>query len=86
MSSEPGRKASKERSALRLSIWGALVMAFLGFLFAFLTSSQAILLDGIFSLLGCGLAVATLHVAGMVLRRTTSTSPSGTPASNRCSI
>jgi predicted Co/Zn/Cd cation transporter (cation efflux family) len=68
MSSETGRKASRERSALRLSIWGALVMAFLGFLFAFLTSSQAILLDGIFSLLGCGLAIATLHVAGMILR------------------
>ena len=68
MNSETGRNVMKERSALRLSIWGALIMAFLGFLFAFLTSSQAILLDGIFSLLGCGLAVATLHVAGMVLR------------------
>lgn len=68
MSSETGQQASRERSALRLSIWGALIMAFLGFLFAFLTSSQAILLDGIFSLLGCGLAFATLHVAGMVLR------------------
>jgi cation diffusion facilitator family transporter len=62
------RVIEKERSALRLSIWAALIMASLGFVFAFLTSSQVILLDGIFSLLGCALAVATLHVAGMVLR------------------
>ena len=58
MSRLKNSRVSKERRALRLSIWGAVSMAALGLGFAIPTSSEAVLLDGVFSLLGGALAVA----------------------------
>jgi cation diffusion facilitator family transporter len=55
-----------EQRALKLSIVGAAGMAFLGILFALLTRSQAIMLDGLFSLIGFAMGFATLKVARMV--------------------
>ena len=49
---ESGESVRSERRGLRLSVCGALFMAALGFGFAALTDSQAVLLDGIFSLIG----------------------------------
>lgn len=57
-----------EIQALRVSIAGALMMALLGLLFAWLTSSEAILLDGVFSGIGFIMALLTLRVARLVKR------------------
>jgi cation diffusion facilitator family transporter len=59
---------SAERRGLRLSILGALGMAVLGVAFAILTASDAVLLDGVFSLIGFAIGLLTLRVAKMVRR------------------
>jgi cation diffusion facilitator family transporter len=59
---------SAERRGLWLSIIGALGMAALGIGFAILTSSDAVLLDGLFSLIGFAIGLVTLQVAKMVRR------------------
>lgn len=58
--------ALSERRGLRLSVFGALFMAALGFGFAALTDSQAVLLDGIFSLIGAVVSVVAMRVAALV--------------------
>jgi cation diffusion facilitator family transporter len=58
----------KEISSLWLSIVGTLFMALLGFTFAWLTDSQAILMDGAFSFINGIVAVITLQVARMIQR------------------
>ena len=60
------QSVSSERRGLRLSVFGALFMAALGFGFAALTDSQAVLLDGIFSLIGCVVSVVAMRVAELV--------------------
>lgn len=55
-----------ERRGLWLSILGALAMAALGIGFALLTSSDAVLLDGVFSLIGFAIGMVTLQVAKLV--------------------
>jgi len=60
--------AVSERRGLQLSVFGALFMAALGFGFAALTDSQAVLLDGIFSLIGCVVSVMAMRVAELVRR------------------
>jgi len=55
-----------ERKALILSAAGALTMAFLGFGFAVLTHSEAIMLDGLFSLLGFVMALAAIRISSLV--------------------
>jgi cation diffusion facilitator family transporter len=55
-----------ERRALKLSVAGAAVMAGLGIGFAFLTRSEAILLDGFFSLINFAMGVLSLKVARLV--------------------
>lgn len=57
-----------EKRGLWLSIGGALFMAALGIGFAVLTSSDAVLLDGLFSLVGCVVGVVALRVASLVMR------------------
>lgn len=57
-----------EKRGLRLSIVGALFMAGLGFGFAVLTSSDAVLLDGFFSLIGFAIGLVSLRVATLVHR------------------
>lgn len=57
-----------ELQALRVSIGGALMMALIGLLFAWITSSEAILLDGVFSGIGFIMAILTLKVARLVTR------------------
>lgn len=55
-----------ERQALILSAGGALVMAFLGFGFALLTRSEALMLDGLFSLLGFVMALGAIRISRLV--------------------
>jgi cation diffusion facilitator family transporter len=55
-----------EQRGLQLSVWGALGMAVLGIGFALLTNSQAVLLDGFFSLIGFGIGLISLKVAQLV--------------------
>jgi cation diffusion facilitator family transporter len=57
-----------EKRGLVLSIIGALFMAALGFGFAVLTSSDAVLLDGFFSLIGFAIGLVSLRVASLVRR------------------
>ena len=57
-----------EKRGLVLSIIGALFMAALGFGFAVLTSSDAVLLDGFFSLVGFAVGLVSLRVASLVRR------------------
>jgi cation diffusion facilitator family transporter len=57
-----------EKRGLVLSIVGALFMAGLGFSFAVLTSSDAVLLDGFFSLIGFAIGLVSLRVASLVRR------------------
>ncbi len=56
----------KERRALTMSVVGALFMAALGFGFFLLTDSEAVLLDGFFSLVGFVMGLLTLRVARLV--------------------
>lgn len=57
-----------ERRGLWLSVLGALLMAALGIGFAILTSSDAVLLDGIFSFVGCAVGFVSLRVAHLISR------------------
>lgn len=63
---QPGEGARRERRGLILSVWGAVGMAALGIGFAMATHSQAVLLDGLFSLIGAAVAVLTLRVSTLV--------------------
>ena len=56
----------QETKALKLSAAGALFMAALGIVFGLLTRSDAIMLDGFFSLVGFAMAVVTIRVAWLV--------------------
>ena len=56
----------QEEKALKLSAGGALFMAALGIVFGLLTQSDAIMLDGFFSLVGFAMAVVTIRVAWLV--------------------
>jgi cation diffusion facilitator family transporter len=58
--------ARLERSGLVLSVVGALGMAALGLGFAALTGSSAVLLDGLFSLVGFAVGLVALRVATLV--------------------
>lgn len=55
-----------ERRALITSVIGALVMAGLGIGFSLTTGSNAILLDGVFSLIGFAAGLAALRISKMV--------------------
>jgi len=55
-----------EQRALRRSVWGNLFFAALGFGFAASSESQAILLDGFFSLVAFVLSLLTIRVAKLV--------------------
>ena len=57
-----------ERRALRLSAGMSLMMAALGIGFGFVTESDAILLDGFFSLIGFVMALVTMRVARLVVQ------------------
>lgn len=58
----------KEQNALKLSIYGALGMGLLGLIFALLTESDAILLDGFFSLIGFIMSLLTVKVSALVFK------------------
>ena len=55
-----------EKRALIVSVIGALVMAGLGIGFSLVTQSNAILLDGIFSLIGFTAGLIALRVSRLV--------------------
>lgn len=57
-----------ERRALSLSAGMSLLMAGLGIGFGFVTESDAILLDGFFSLIGFVMALVTMRVARLVVQ------------------
>jgi predicted Co/Zn/Cd cation transporter (cation efflux family) len=61
--------AEVERHGLRISVIAALGMAALGIGFAIPTDSRAVLLDGVFSLVGFAVGLVAIHVATLVLRR-----------------
>jgi len=56
----------QEKKALKLSAGMALFMAALGIVFGLLTRSDAIMLDGFFSLVGFAMAIVTIRVAWLV--------------------
>jgi len=58
----------QETRALRLSVVMNLIMAALGLGFGWVSGSQAILLDGFFSLIGFAMALVTIRVARLVLQ------------------
>lgn len=55
-----------EQRALRRSVWGNLFFAALGFGFAASSESEAILLDGFFSLVAFGMSLLTIRVAKLI--------------------
>ena len=64
----PMDRQQQERRALRVSSVGALALAVLGIGFAIHSGSEAILLDGVFSVLGFFMALMTLYVSRLVGR------------------
>ncbi|MGB5163437.1 MAG: cation diffusion facilitator family transporter [Thermoanaerobaculia bacterium] len=56
----------QELKTLLYAAFGQLFFAALGILFAFLTDSDAIMLDGFFSLIGFGMSLLTMRVARLV--------------------
>lgn len=67
-SSTTGEAMEQETKALRLSVVMNLIMAALGLVFGWVSGSQAILLDGFFSLIGFAMALVTIRVARLVLQ------------------
>ncbi|MBC2601973.1 cation diffusion facilitator family transporter [Puniceicoccus vermicola] len=63
---QPRQKA--ERNAILITVFGNLIMAGAGIGFAIATRAQAILLDGVYSLIGFGLALLAIRVSSLVLR------------------
>jgi cation diffusion facilitator family transporter len=61
-------KLDTERRGLLLSVGGALGMSALGFGFSAATGSAAVLLDGIFSLIGFAVGLVAMRVATLVRR------------------
>lgn len=57
-----------ERKVLLISAWGCLVIGCVGLTFSFVSSSQAILLDGLFNLTYFATGLFTLKVAQLVQR------------------
>lgn len=57
---------NQERSALRLSAWGNVFFAALGLGFGLATRSEAIMLDGYFSLIAFVMSLLTLKVSSLV--------------------
>lgn len=57
---------NREQKILLYAAIGQLFFAALGIVFAFLTDSAAIMLDGFFSLIGFGISLLTLRVARLV--------------------
>ena len=62
------RRERIEQTALRLSLAGTLVAAAAGFYFGIHLGSNAILLDGIFSLLSMGMTGLNIYVAALLTR------------------
>jgi cation diffusion facilitator family transporter len=62
----PLDNGERERRALRRSVWGNLFFAVLGFAFAASSESEAILLDGFFSLVAFVLSLLTIRVAKLI--------------------
>ncbi len=60
--------ARRERRAILITVFGNLFMAGLGLGFALATRSHAILLDGVYSFFGFGLALLGIRVAALVHR------------------
>ncbi|SMY33799.1 ferrous iron efflux protein F [Photobacterium malacitanum] len=60
------RKVSKERAALKLSLAGTVFVSILGISYGFYVGSNAILLDGMFSLLSMGMTGLSLYTAYLV--------------------
>ena len=61
-------RRQQEQNALRISSLGALALAILGIGFAVYSGSNAILLDGLFSILGFFMALMTIYVSRLVSR------------------
>lgn len=57
-----------ERQAILFTLAGNLIMAMLGFGFALATDSQAVLLDGAYSMIGFALGLVSLRVLALVMR------------------
>jgi cation diffusion facilitator family transporter len=60
------RRARVEQRALWIGAWSGLAMGGLGLGFGLLTRSEAIMLDGLFSVVGFAIALATIRVSQMV--------------------
>ena len=61
-------KNKTEQTALKWSAYRQSFMGILGIVFALLTRSEAILLDGFFSFIGFVMGLLTLRVARLVLQ------------------
>ena len=59
-------KSKLEQKALKTYIAGSFFMAILGIFFGLITPSEAIMLDGLFSLVNCVMAVITLWISWLV--------------------
>lgn len=66
-----------ERGALLLSCFTALAMGAMGLVFAFLTNSRAIMLDGVYNLTYFGVGLLTMRVARLALKPDTPEFPFG---------
>ena len=68
MTDDRDSNSRTEKRGLLISVLGGLFMAALGLGFALLTDSDAVLLDGVFSLIGTAVALVSMRVANMVRR------------------
>lgn len=57
---------NQEQSGLRTSVAGALLFAVLGFIFALITNSQAVLLDGSFNLISALMAIFAMRITKLL--------------------
>jgi cation diffusion facilitator family transporter len=68
---------SEEQRALKLAIYGNIFFAVIGVGFAYYTKSQAVLLDGVFSMIALIIAIITLYISRLLQRPDDDTYPFG---------
>jgi cation diffusion facilitator family transporter len=62
------KSSGQEQRALKVAVYGNVFMAALGLGFAWYTDSQAVLLDGVFSLMAFIISILTLYVSHLIVR------------------
>ena len=71
------QKIATEKRAIKLVMFGDVIMAVLGLVFFYLTNSQAILMDGVYPFIDLVAGLLTLRVVGLMAKQASQSQPFG---------